>query len=205
MGGRSTERGPKFRFVFALFCGVPSLFGLLLECFPLFSLSSGVFSAMFWLSSGVFPALSSHFLECSPLVLPSVGVSSWRQKNTDNPQCQILSLGSSCEKPAADGSSGEPRRPIGRWFFAMWSQRQNLALGVVRIATMAPREDPKRQNKRRTLQIMARKSRKHSRRRREKAGNTPEESQNTAENSLEEGLKNRETVQKKVKQRGNTT
>ena len=61
-------------------------------------------------------------------------------------------------------------------------------------ATRAPREDnKKRQNKRVTVQNMARKS-GHTRRRPEKAGNTSEESQNMAENSLEERLKKRKNT-----------
>ena len=75
---------PKYRFCPLLWC-VPSLFGLLLECFPLFQPIFQTFLQCFWPSSGVtghflecFPFFFGHFLECFPLGLPSLGVFSWR-------------------------------------------------------------------------------------------------------------------------------
>ena len=50
-------------------------------------------------------AFSSHIMECFPLALPSLGVFSWRRKNMDNSQFQILSLGpwSGCGHQHSDG------------------------------------------------------------------------------------------------------
>ena len=59
---------PKYQFVFALFYGV-SLF-----VWP----SSEVFSTFWPPSSEVFSAFSRHIVKGSPLVLPSLGVFSWR-------------------------------------------------------------------------------------------------------------------------------
>ena len=70
---------PNISFCFALFCGVPSLFGLLRECFQLFQpvfpdcvpQCSGFLLKCFLLFLAIFCSVSvfsSHILECSPLV-----------------------------------------------------------------------------------------------------------------------------------------
>ena len=102
MGGRSTERGPTFCFVSALFCyGFPLCLAFFWSVFRFFSHSSKLFSAMFWPFSGVFPAFSGRLLECSPLVLPSLGVFSWRLGGVGRRPATLRT-------PAADRPKGEP-------------------------------------------------------------------------------------------------